>query len=121
MTNRILVTLLLGASLVAGPAVLSAAPVGGPKATTTRVSAHSTDRFNPITFRAGEQATVIVQGDGDTVLHLRVFDENGNLIVDDACRYDRCVAAFTPFWTSPFTITVENLGSVYNEYSMLAE
>ncbi|MGD0011528.1 MAG: hypothetical protein ABSE93_23685 [Terriglobia bacterium] len=52
---------------------------------------------------------------------LRVYDEKGNLIDDDTCQYDRCVATFTPLWAGPFTITVENLGSVYNEYSMLVE
>jgi hypothetical protein len=50
-----------------------------------------------------------------------VYDEKGNLIDDDTCQYDRCVATFTPLWAGPFTITVENLGSVYNEYSMLVE
>jgi hypothetical protein len=95
--------------------------VGGPKVTRTQVSAHSTDRFNPITFRAGEEATVIVQGDGDTVLHLRVLDQNGHLIDEDTCQYDRCVANWTPKWTGPFYITVENLGGVYNEYGMLVE
>jgi hypothetical protein len=86
----------------------------------TQVSAHSTDRFNPITFRAGEEAAVIVHGDGDTVLHLRVFDQNGNLM-DDTCQYDRCVATWTPRRTGPFYITVENLGRVYNEYGTVVE
>jgi hypothetical protein len=111
----------LAASLGAGAGTVSGAPVDGPKITRTQVRAHSTDRFNPITFRAGEEATVIVQGDGDTVLHLRVFDQNGNLIDEDTCRYDRCVANWTPEWTGPFYVTVENLGGVYNEYGMLVE
>jgi hypothetical protein len=121
MSNRILLALSLAASLLAGAATVSAAPVDGPKITRTQVSAFSTDRFNPIVFRAGEEASVIVQGDGDTVLHLRVFDENGNPMDDDTCQYSRCVATWTPRWTGPFYITVENLGSVYNEYSMFVD
>jgi hypothetical protein len=121
MKNRALLLLVMSVSLMAGAATLLAAPEGGPKTARTQVDAYSTDRFNPITFRAGEEATVIVQGDGDTGLHLRVYDQGGHLVDDDTCRYDRCVATFTPIWTGPFTITVENLGSVYNEYSMLAE
>jgi hypothetical protein len=121
MKNRILRVLVMSVSLVAGAATLSAGPVAGPTTATTHVNAHSTDRFDPITFRAGQDATVIVQGDGDTMLHLRVFDQGGHLVDDDTCQYDRCVADFTPRWTGPFTITVENLGSVYNNYSMVAE
>ena len=64
---------------------------------------------------------MIVEGDGDTVLHLRVFDENGNLMDEDTCQYSRCVATWTPRWAGPFYITVENLGGAYNEYSMLVE
>ncbi len=121
MLNRIVFALAVTASLVAGAATLSGAPVDGPKITRARVSASSTDRFNPVIFRAGEEAAVIVQGDGDTVLHLRVFDENGNLMDEDVCQYERCVATWTPRWTGPFYITVENLGGVYNEYGMLVE
>jgi hypothetical protein len=121
MLNRILLALSLAASLFIGAASLSADPVDGPKSTTTDVLAHSTDRFRAITFRAGEEADVIVQGDGDTVLHLRVFDQNSNLMDEDTCQYSRCVAIWTPRWTGPFYITVENLGGVYNEYSLLAE
>ena len=79
MKNRILRVLVISVSLVAGAARLSAGPVAGPTTATTHVNAHSTDRFDPITFRAGDEATVIVQGDGDTVLHLRVFDQRGQL------------------------------------------
>jgi hypothetical protein len=121
MSSRILLTLSLAASMLIGVASLSADPVDGPKFTTTRVGAHSTDRFNAITFRAGKEADVVIEGDGDTVLHLRVFDQNGNLMDDDTCQYSRCVATWTPKWTGPFYITVENLGGVYNEYSMLAD
>lgn len=121
MLKKIICGLLFGATLVTGAAVVSAAPEAGPQVAATQVMAYSTDRFDPMVFRAGEEATVIVQGDGDTRLHLRVFDQGHHLIDEDTCQYDRCVAVFTPAWTGPFTITVENLGSVYNQYRMVAE
>jgi hypothetical protein len=116
--NRITLAVLLAVSMLAGAQGLSASPVGGPKGTVTRVGAYRTDRFRAITFRADEQAIVVVRGDGSTALRLSVFDENGNLIDDDTCRYDRCVASWNPKWTGPFYITVENLGGESNDYAM---
>ena len=83
-----------------------------------RVNAGSTDVYN-MSFRGGENATVIVSGDGDTDLDLYVYDNNGNLIAYDNDGTDDCVVSFTPRWTGNFKIKIKNLGRVYNQYVLL--
>jgi hypothetical protein len=121
MLKQIMSATMIAATLMTGSAVLSAAPVGGARVGQMRVGAYNTRTFNPITFVGGEQAAVVVQGDGDTELHLRVYDAGNHLIDDDTCQTDRCVALFTPRWTGDFTISVENLGSVYNDVEMATD
>ncbi len=82
-----------------------------------RVEARTTDTYT-IRFRGGEDACVIVSGDGDTDLDLYIYDENGNLIDSDTDNTDQCVAIWHPKWTGPFTIKIKNLGNVYNRYSL---
>lgn len=82
-----------------------------------KVNAKSTDSYT-IRFRGGEEACVIVCGDGDTDLDLYVYDENGNLVDSDTDTTDACVAVWNPKWTGPFTIKIKNLGNVYNRYSL---
>lgn len=115
--NKFLTLSMLALSLVSAPVILSAGSQS-PASTTTSVNPFSSDRFNPVVFRAGEDAVVTVQGDGDTDLDLYVYDENGNLIAKDDDNTDDCVATFTPRWTGRFYIVVVNRGSVYNTYHL---
>lgn len=84
----------------------------------TSVNAFSTDRFEPIWFRAGEFARVTVSGDGDTDLDLYVYDAAGNLVARDDDRTDQCIATWVPRRSGWFYIQVVNLGSVYNAYTL---
>ena len=98
-------------------APVAASPVGGERYDVHRVAAYSTDAFH-VTFRAYEDATVIISGDGDTDLDLYVFDEYGNLIGSDTDGSDDCVVRFWPGSTRTYRIEVRNLGSVYNQYEI---
>lgn len=89
--------------------------VGDYEATTTTVAAQGTDIYK-IRFRGGEQAIVIVSGDGDTDLDVFVYDSNGNLVASDTDNTDDCVCVWTPRYTGTFTIKVKNYGRVYNRY-----
>lgn len=82
-----------------------------------RVNAHSTDTYN-IRFFGGEEAIVVVSGDGDTDLDLEIYDSNGNLVASDMDYTDDCVCVWTPRWTGNFTIKIINRGNVYNKYRM---
>lgn len=92
--------------------------VGGAKRHTDIVRAGASDTYE-ISFRGGEEALVIVSGDGDTDLDLYVYDENGNLIDSDTDGTDDCVCTFTPRWTGKFRIKIKNYGRVYNKYVLI--
>ena len=90
---------------------------GGAAVTYDRVLARSTDIYR-IVFRGRELAEVCVVGDGDTDLDLYIYDENGNLVCSDTDYTDRNYCSWTPRWTGPFEIEIENLGGVYNRYRL---
>ncbi|MBO9717194.1 MAG: hypothetical protein J7507_10380 [Pseudoxanthomonas sp.] len=90
----------------------------GPGQVSERVLSGDTDTYT-ISFDGGEEAAVLVVGDGDTDLDLYVYDENGNLICDDTDRTDTMLCEWTPNWTGNFTVRIKNLGSVYNAYEMV--
>jgi hypothetical protein len=71
-----------------------------------------------VAFRGGEQAAVLVSGDGDTDLDLYVTDENGNQICADTDASDTMLCQWVPAWTGNFGIHVRNLGRVYNNYKV---
>lgn len=81
------------------------------------VLANSTDTYC-VTFKGGEEAMVIVSGDGDTDLDLYIYDEYGNLIDYDNDDMDTMVCTWIPRWTGKYTIEIRNLGDVRNYYTM---
>jgi hypothetical protein len=84
---------------------------------TTTVLAGNTDSYNA-TFFGGQLAQVTVRGDGDTVLGLFVYDQNGNLIGSTTCASKLCQVSWVPRWTGPFQIRVVNYGGLYNNYTL---
>ncbi len=89
----------------------------GPTVHSDTVLAGNTDSYT-ISFRGGEEAAVLVSGDGDTDLDLYVTDENGNTICTDTDASDTMLCRWTPAWTGPFGIHIRNLGRVYNNYKL---
>ncbi|MDI3326584.1 hypothetical protein QKW35_19575 [Pontibacterium granulatum] len=94
--------------------------VGGPAIHSDRVKARRNDIYT-LNFKGGEQAAVFVSGDGDTDLDLYVYDENGNQICKDTDGSDTMLCRWTPRWTGEFEIKIKNLGTVYNDYTMIFE
>jgi len=113
MKSRIFATAAIFASLLAGSAALKAQSITADR---DRLNAYSRMTYNNIALYAGEHASVAVQGDGDTVLHVRVYDYNNYLIDETSCRVDACVVSWVAKWNANFYVTVENLGGVYNDY-----
>jgi hypothetical protein len=107
-------------SLVAALALGSFAQAGAvnPVRLTARVEAHDC-WYRTATFRAGEVASIFVEGDGDTDLDLYVYDQNGNLVAYDDDLTDTCYVSWVPKWTGPFLIKIVNRGSVYNQFVLL--
>ncbi len=91
-----------------------------PKAGMHRAEARSTWE-TVLTFQGGQQAEVLVLGDGDTDLDLFIYDENGRLEGSDTDRTDKCIVRWVPARTGRFTIKVENLGTVFNEFLLFTD
>lgn len=90
---------------------------GGPGYVRERVMARSKDIYH-IVFRGGENARIVVDGDGDTDLDVFVYDENGNLITSDTDGTDYCIVSWTPRWRGPFRVEIHNLGQISNIYTL---
>lgn len=91
---------------------------GGPSQHVDRIYPGVTDVYD-LTFRGDEMARVVVIGDGDCDLDVRVYDENGNFIVGDTDPTDRCLVEWEPAWTGMFKIRIKNNCSVYADYLLL--
>lgn len=91
--------------------------VRGPTVHSDTVLAGNTDSY-VLAFRGGEQAAVLVSGDGDTDLDLYITDESGNAICSDTDSSDTMLCRWTPSWTGNFGVHVRNLGRVYNNYKL---
>ncbi len=71
-----------------------------------------------VPFAAGEPAVVVLKGDGDTILDLKVYDENGHLIAADVDEGAGALVKWTPRWSGKYIIKVVNHGPVYNHYRL---
>lgn len=89
----------------------------GPAVHSDRVLAGDTDTYM-VSFKGGEEAAVLVSGDGDTDLDLYIYDENNNEICSDTDETDTMLCRWTPAWTGNFKISIKNYGRVYNAYQM---
>jgi hypothetical protein len=85
--------------------------------TTDRVQAFSTESYTWVAEENGE-AIISIDGDGDTDLDLIVYDRHGNLIASDVSTDDVEQVIFNARAGQRYTIEVENLGNVYNEFAI---
>ena len=114
-TLTIIATVLIAA---ATPFFAHAGAKGGSQTNITHVNANSSDRYE-IFFRAGEEACILVTGDGDTDLDLYVYDEDGDLVAYDDDYTDTCLVEWTPPYTQKYEIRIVNRGNVYNNYAII--
>jgi hypothetical protein len=84
-----------------------------------RVLPFGTDRWNVWTTPG--QTRIVVDGDGDTDLDCFVHDLTGRLLGFDDDRTDYCVVTFRRPPSGNVVLEIENLGNVYNEYSVRVE
>jgi riboflavin biosynthesis pyrimidine reductase len=82
-----------------------------------RVLAYDTDVYE-IRFTGRQPARIVVDGDGDTDLDCRVFDQAGRLVDADTDFTDYCVLEWVPSRTQRFQLKIQNLGDVYNVYTL---
>lgn len=89
----------------------------GPTVHSDTVLAGNTDSYT-ISFRGGEEAAVLVSGDGDTDLDCFVYDEDGSLVAKDDDSTDECRLTFRPQRSMRYRVEIVNLGGVYNAYHL---
>lgn len=88
--------------------------VGGVRRTVLRLPARSVFSWTG-TAVAGQQAIAIAQGDGDTDIDMKVFDNGGNLVCEDTLGDYTPACQWTPAWTGNFTLQLINNGPVYSD------
>lgn len=116
MFRRFVASVVVVASLVV-PSLALAGNTVGPQALPTRVEARKSD-FYSVTLKGGDQASILVTGDGDTDLDCYLMDENDHVVARDVDKGDTCLLSMTPAWTGQFRVEVRNLGTVYNRYTI---
>jgi hypothetical protein len=88
--------------------------LGGPRTTTDRVLANTTDIWH-INFSGGQLGSIRVDGDGDTDLDCYVYSD-GRLVAVDDDYTDYCILDWYQRSTGPVRLEIRNLGRVYNQY-----
>lgn len=88
--------------------------IGGPRSTTDRVLANTTDIWE-INFRGGERGSIRVVGDRDTDLDCYVYS-SGTLVAYDNDLTDYCILDWYQSSSGTIRLEIRNLGSVYNQY-----
>lgn len=69
-----------------------------------------------VRFQGGQQAIVIVSGDGDSDLDLRVYDGNNNVVCEDADDTDLALCGWRPTYSANYRLRIRNIGHTANRY-----
>jgi hypothetical protein len=110
VTACLAVVLAIGAAATAGRV-----PV--PATDTDIVEAYSSMTYY-IDFYGGEWAQVEIDGDNDTDLDLKIYDSSGRLVAQDLGYSDHAICEWYPRRRGTYRVVVENLGNVWNRYSL---
>ena len=81
-----------------------------------RLNGYSRMTYHNIDLEGGQHASVAVQGAGNTVLRVSVYDYKNNLIASTNCRVDTCLVSWVANWDASFYVTVDNLGAYSTTY-----
>lgn len=81
------------------------------------VDESSTDVYR-LHMERGQERTIVVLGDQDTDLDVRIFDPRGRLVEQDLDLSDQCMVRFTPRRSGEYRIEIQNLGDVWNGYRL---
>jgi hypothetical protein len=121
MFSSSLKSAVVGIGLLLAATPVLAEPVAGRIAHRDQVKANATDIYT-VKLLGGETTRIVLSGDGDTCLELRVYDENGFQVASDTFGLgdDRKVHV-TPKWTGKFTVKIRNIGIVSNNYVLVMD
>ncbi len=89
----------------------------GPLKRVSTVQGFSTVTFK-VSFKPGERAVVVVQGDGDTTLAVVILDNEGRRVAASTKNVDRHLLRWTPDSEERYQIKVYNRGGVPNRFQL---
>jgi hypothetical protein len=108
--------------LLCGVLLLRGAPVGGERGVRGEIEPYGIRHYQPLAFKGGEKALVIVSGNGQTYMGLYVYDQQGNCVAWDDLgnkhTKDDLAVEWYPAQTAPHTIEIHNFGPRRNIYQM---
>jgi len=110
--HRIASVALMGAAVLAPTANANAGNYDGPLRFNARVAALDAVSYK-VLLEGDESTTIRVSGDGDTTLACVLKDSNGRVIVSDMGI--NCYMRVDVYYTTTFTLSIGNVGFVYND------
>lgn len=105
---------ILAALVVLRPPGAVAERIGGPMSTTATAPAYESVFFN-IPFQEGRPAVVSIFGNGQTILHVLMYDADGHMALGNG-SWDRKTVGMDVYRTGVFRIEVRNLGQLPNTF-----
>lgn len=72
--------------------------------------------YQTVRFQGGEDAIVIVSGDGDSDLDLFIHDGNNNIVCSDDDTSDLAMCRWTPNYSASYRLRIKNIGPTANRY-----
>lgn len=82
--------------------------IGGPMLRTLMVPAFESVYLD-IPFAAGETAAVTIQGDGQSIVHLRLYDDDGHVAIGNGTTYGPQTASMIVGRPGMFRVEVRNI------------
>lgn len=74
-----------------------------------------------LTLKQDQLTQIGVKGDGDGDIDCWLYDENNNLVKEDADSTDTCYLTANPIWTGRFVLRVKNNGRAASIYELLVK
>lgn len=101
--------------------LVDSTPVGIASRDRKRLGAEEKRSVGKFTFKGGERACIIVEGDHRPVVDLfvEVFDEQGNLVAQDRHGGDLCAVIWYPPEDGEYDVHVHNTGKDWNELTLV--
>src|SRR5438128_46114 len=84
------IAIVMAAGLALANARVEAGRTGGPKSLVATAPGGASVYFD-IPFAAGETAAVAITGDGNSIMHVIIYDSDGNMVIGDG-NWDRRTA-----------------------------
>lgn len=84
-----------------------------------RVKPRGKRRYRNLAFEGGRFAEVYSEGRGDANLDMFIYDQSGHLVCSQTDPSNISQCGWTPSFTGPFTVVIENKSDVTASYALM--